>query len=87
MMNKTMKECLLEFEPQSNRICENRLKEKFRNITVISAHAPTIDKDDQEKESFYENLEDVCNRIPRYHTVITGDFNAKKVNKSTNNKQ
>jgi hypothetical protein len=69
MMNKTMKECLLEFEPQSNRICKIRLKGKFRNITVISAHATTNDKDDQEKESFYENLEDVCNRIPRYSVL------------------
>ena len=52
MMNKAMKGCILEFEPQSNRICKMRLKGKFRNITVISAHAPTNEKDDQEKESF-----------------------------------
>jgi exonuclease III len=52
IMNKTMKEGLLEFEPQSNRICKIRLKGKFRNITVVSAHAPANDKDDQEKESF-----------------------------------
>jgi endonuclease/exonuclease/phosphatase family metal-dependent hydrolase len=78
MMDKTMKECLLEFEPQSNRICKIRLKGKFRNITVISAHAPTNDNDDQEKESFYKNLEDICNRIPRYDMVIImKDFSAK----------
>jgi len=78
MMNKAMKGCILEFEPQSNRICKMRLKGKFRNITVISAHAPTNEKDDQEKESFYENLEDVYNRIPRYDMVIIiGDFNTK----------
>ena len=78
MMNTAMKECLLEFEPQSNRICKIRLKGKFRNVTVISAHAPMNEKDEQEKESFYENLEDVYNRIPRYDTVIiNGDFNAK----------
>jgi hypothetical protein len=70
MMNTAMKECLLEFEPQSNRICKIRLKGKFRNVTVISAHAPTNEKDDQEKESFYENLEEVYNRIPRYDMVI-----------------
>jgi len=78
MMNNAMKECLLELEPQSNRICKIRLKGKFRNITVISAHAPMNEKDDQEKESLYENLEDVYNRIPRYDMVIIiGDFNAK----------
>ena len=65
MMNKTMKESLIDFEPQSNRICKIRLKGRFRNITVISASAPTNDEDDQEKENFFENLEEVCNRIPR----------------------
>jgi len=38
----------------------------FRNITVISAYAPTNDKDDQEKESVFDNLEEVCNRIPKH---------------------
>ena len=50
---KTMKGSLLDFEPQNNRICTIRLKGRFRNITAISAHAPTKDKDDQEKERFY----------------------------------
>ena len=63
IMNKTMKGSLLDFEPQNNRICKIRLKGRFRNITVISAHAPTNDKDDQEKERFYKNLEKICNRI------------------------
>ena len=67
---------LTDFEPQSNRICKIRIKGRFRNITVRSAYAPKNDKDDQEKENFYENLE-VCNRIPRHGMVIImGDFNA-----------
>jgi hypothetical protein len=70
MMNKRMERSLLNFEPQNNRICEIRLKESFRNITVISAHSSTNDKDDQEKERLYENLEETCNRIPRHDTVI-----------------
>ena len=84
MMNKTMKGSLLDFEPQNNRICKIRLKGRFRNITVISAHAPTNDKDDQKKERFYENVEELCNRIPRHDTVIiiiVGDFNEKLGNK------
>ena len=49
MMNKTMKGSLLDFEPQNSRICKIRLKGRFRNIAAKSAHAPTNDKDDQEK--------------------------------------
>jgi hypothetical protein len=55
MMKKTMKGSLLDFEPQTNTICKIRLKGKFRNITVISAHAHMNNKVDQEKERFYEN--------------------------------
>ena len=76
-MTKIVKGSLIDFELQSDRICKIRLKGRFRNITVISAYAPTNDKDAQEKENFYENLEEVCNRISRYDMVIImGDFNS-----------
>jgi endonuclease/exonuclease/phosphatase family metal-dependent hydrolase len=78
MTNKTMKGSLLDFEPHSNGINKIRLKGRFRNITVISAYAPTNDEDEQKKENFYEDSEEVCNRIPRHYIVIiVGDFNAK----------
>jgi exonuclease III len=78
MINKPMKRSILDFEPQNNRICKIRLKGSFRNITVISAYAPTNDKDDQEKETFYENRKEIFNRIPRHDmVVIMGYFNIK----------
>jgi endonuclease/exonuclease/phosphatase family metal-dependent hydrolase len=81
MMNRAMKRSLLHSEPRNNRICKAGLKGRFRNITVMLAYAPTNDKDNQEKERFYENLE-VRNRIPRhYMVIIMGDFNAKIGNK------
>jgi hypothetical protein len=41
-------------------------------------HAPTEDKDDVIKESFYEELEQVFDQFPRYHLkILLGDFNAK----------
>jgi endonuclease/exonuclease/phosphatase family metal-dependent hydrolase len=41
-------------------------------------HAPTEDKDDVIKDSFYEELEEVFNQFPRYHRkILMGDFNAK----------
>jgi len=58
-----MERSLLDFKPQNNRIYKVRLKGRFKNITVISAHAPANDENDQEKERFYENLEETCNRI------------------------
>jgi hypothetical protein len=41
-------------------------------------HAPPEDKDDNIKDSVYEELEQVYVQIPRYHMkVLLGDFNAK----------
>jgi endonuclease/exonuclease/phosphatase family metal-dependent hydrolase len=41
-------------------------------------HAPTEDKDDDIKDSFYEELKQVFYQFPRYHTeILLGDFNAK----------
>jgi hypothetical protein len=40
--------------------------------------APTEDKDDDIKDSFYEELEQVFDQFPRYHMkILLGDFNAK----------
>jgi exonuclease III len=40
-------------------------------------HAPTEDKNDDIKDSFYEELEQVFDQFPRYHMkILLGDFNA-----------
>jgi hypothetical protein len=39
---------------------------------------PTEDKTDDVKGSFYEELERVFDKFPKYHTnILLGDFNAK----------
>jgi hypothetical protein len=41
-------------------------------------HAPTEDEDDDIKDSFYEELEQVFDQFPRYHMkILLGDFNTK----------
>jgi endonuclease/exonuclease/phosphatase family metal-dependent hydrolase len=43
----------------------------------LTVHAPTEDKDDDIKDSFYEELEQVFDQFPRYHMkILLGDFNA-----------
>jgi hypothetical protein len=40
--------------------------------------APTVDKNDIIKDSFYEELEEVFDQFPRYHMkIFIGDFSAK----------
>jgi hypothetical protein len=41
-------------------------------------HAPTEDKEDDIKGSFYKELDIVFDQFPRYHMkILLGDFNAK----------
>jgi len=54
------------------------LRGRWYNIIVLNVHAPSEDKCDDSKDSFYEELEQVFDHFPRYHTkILLGDFNAK----------
>jgi exonuclease III len=48
------------------------------HIIVLNVHAPTEDKTDDVKDTFYEELERVFDKFPKYHMkILSGDFNAK----------
>jgi hypothetical protein len=45
---------------------------------VLKVRAPTEDKIDDKKDSFYEELERVFDKFPKYETkILLGDFTAK----------
>jgi hypothetical protein len=54
------------------------LKGYWCDIFVLNAHAATEVKDDDIKDSFYEELEQLFDRFPRYRMkILLRDFNAK----------
>jgi hypothetical protein len=62
----------------SDRMSYVTLKGRWCDIIVVNVHAPTEDKDDDIKDSFYEEPEQVLDQFPRYHMkILLGDFNAK----------
>jgi exonuclease III len=62
----------------SDRMLHITLKGRWCDIIVLNVHATTEDKDDDIKDSFYEELEQVFDQFPRYHPkILLGDFNAK----------
>jgi hypothetical protein len=62
----------------SDRMSNITLKGRWCDIIVLNVHAPTEDKDDDIKDSFYEALEQVFDQFPRYYMkILLGDFNAK----------
>ena len=60
----------------SDRVLYIVLRGRWCNIIVLNVHAPSEDKSDHSKDSFYEELEQVFDHFPRYHTkILLGDFN------------
>ena len=48
------------------------------NITIVQAYAPTSDYDDNEKEEFSDQLQNVIDQTPKKDVlVVQGDWNAK----------
>jgi hypothetical protein len=77
ILNITIK-AVKRVEFVSDRMSYITLKGCWCDIIVLNVHAPTEDKDDDIKDRFYEELEQVFDQFPRYHmTILLGDFNAK----------
>jgi hydroxypyruvate isomerase len=54
------------------------LRGRWIHIIVLSVHAPKDDKTDDVKDSFYEELEHIFDKFPKYHMkILLEDFNAK----------
>jgi endonuclease/exonuclease/phosphatase family metal-dependent hydrolase len=62
----------------SNRMSYMILRGRWCNIIVLNVHASTEDQIDDIKDRFYEELEQVFDKFPKYHmNILIGDFNAK----------
>ena len=62
----------------SDRLSYIVLRGRWRNIILVNVHAPSEEKSEESKDSFYEELEQVLDHFPKYHMkMLLGDFNAK----------
>jgi exonuclease III len=62
---------VIRVEFASDRMSYIILKGRWCDMIVLNVHAPTEDKDDDVKDSFYEELEQVFDQYPRYHMKIS----------------
>jgi exonuclease III len=62
----------------SDRMSYIILRGHWCDIIVLYVHAPTKDKIDDIRGRFYEELNHVLDKFPKYHMkILLGDFNAK----------
>jgi len=72
----------------SDRVSYIVLRGRWCNIIVMNVHAPSEEKSDDSKDSFYEDLEQVFHHFPKYHMkILFGDFNAKVGERIFSNRQ
>uniref|UniRef100_A0A8D8RW96 Craniofacial development protein 2 n=1 Tax=Cacopsylla melanoneura TaxID=428564 RepID=A0A8D8RW96_9HEMI len=76
-VNKRLQDNIINFEAIDERLCKLRVKGKFKNISIICIYAPTLLANDDDKDTFYEKLEEKWNNLPSYDIkLIMGDANA-----------
>lgn len=69
---------VVNFVPFSDRIIMLQFQTNEGKINVIQVYAPTADREENEIEEFYANLEEVLKSTKSNHsTIVMGDFNAK----------
>ena len=62
----------------SDRVSYIVMRGRWCNIIVVNVHAPSEEKSDESKDSFYEELEQIFYHFPKYHMkILLGDFNTK----------
>jgi hypothetical protein len=62
----------------SDRISYIILRGCWCNIIVLNVHVPCEDKEDDVKDSFYEEIGSVFDQLPRYDMkILLGDLNVK----------
>jgi hypothetical protein len=77
-IHKKYTSLIMDFNPVNERLCSLRMKGKIFNTTLICVHAPTEEKDDEQKDTFYDKLERLYMKSPKYDIkIVLGDFNAK----------
>jgi hypothetical protein len=77
-VHKRIISAVKSIEFMSDRLSYIILRGHWCHIIVLNIHAPTEDKTDDVKDSFYKELECVFDKFPKYHMkILLGDFNAK----------
>jgi len=78
LLSKEANRSLMEWEPVSDRIIRARFDSRFQKVTIVMCYSPTNAAEEEEKQQFYAQLQEVIDKVPnRDMFILMGDLNAK----------
>ena len=73
-----MHKCLLKWKPVIERLITARYDSAFAKLTVVVCYAPTEDALEEDKDTFYDQLQELVDETPSHDVLlIMGNLNAK----------
>jgi hypothetical protein len=70
LINKNYKYLIMGFGPETDRICSLRMRGRLFSTTIICVHVPTEEKDEIQKDDFYEDLEKIYMKAPKHDVKV-----------------
>ena len=64
LLSQEVSKAMISWEPISDRIITTRLQAQHTKVTIIQGYAPTNAAIDQDKNEFYEQLQDILDAAP-----------------------
>ena len=83
-MNRKMEKLLIEWKPSWPRLLKARFNSKYTKLTVIVCYAPTEDKEEADKDAFYDQVQAIIEDVRAHDMLmVVGDLNARPGNNNS----
>ena len=81
LLSPQLADNLASIDQHSSRILTARIYTRHVNLSLICCYAPTNEASDNDKDSFYRDLDSIMNNTPKHDvTLLLGDLNAQLTN-------